>query len=72
LNKIKFHPYLAYETEKKDTIYKLKAPSQKMKSAGFYYFKPLNGLFYSFGMKPLAPDYKLDFAFNQNKPISWF
>ena len=68
LNKIKFHPYLAYET-KKDTIYKLKVTIPKMNAQDFITSLP-DGLFANFqGMKASGTiDYKLDFAFNQNKP----
>ena len=68
LNTIKFHPYLAYETEK-DTIYKLKVSLLKMKAQDFITSLP-DGLFPHFqGMEATGTfDYKLDFAFNQNKP----
>ncbi|RTY81966.1 glycosyl transferase [Flavobacterium sp. ZB4P23] len=68
LNKIKFHPYVAYETEK-DTIYKLKVNIPKMNAQDFITSLP-DGLFANFqGMKASGTfDYKLDFAFNQNKP----
>ncbi|MBC7747606.1 MAG: transglycosylase domain-containing protein [Methylotenera sp.] len=68
LNKIKFHPYAAYETGK-DTIYKLKINLPKMKAQDFITSLP-DGLFTHFqGMEATGTfDYKLDFAFNQNKP----
>lgn len=68
LNKIKFHPYVAYETEK-DTIYKLRITIPKMKAQDFITSLP-NGLFTHFqGMEASGTfDYKLNFAFNQNKP----
>lgn len=68
LNKIQFHPYAAYETEK-DTIYKLKVAIPKMKAQDFITSLP-DGLFTHFqGMEATGTfDYKLDFAFNQNKP----
>ena len=68
LNKIKFHPYLTYDTEK-DTIYKLKVFLPKMKVQDFITSLP-EGLFTHFqGMEATGTfDYKLDFAFNKNKP----
>lgn len=68
LNKIKFHPYVAYETEK-DTVYKLRITIPKMKAQDFITSLP-NGLFTHFqGMEASGTfDYKLNFAFNQNKP----
>ncbi|TDD78096.1 transglycosylase domain-containing protein [Flavobacterium caseinilyticum] len=68
LNKIKFHPYAAYETEK-DTIYKLKISIPKMNAQDFISSLP-DGLFTNFqGMKATGTfDYKLNFAFNKNKP----
>ncbi|TRX02072.1 transglycosylase domain-containing protein [Flavobacterium gawalongense] len=67
-NKIKFHPYLAYETEE-DTIYKLKVAIPKMKAQDFISSLP-DGLFTHFqGMEANGNfDYKLDFMFNKNKP----
>jgi hypothetical protein len=67
-NKIKFHPYLAYETEE-DTIYKLKVTIPKMKAQDFIVSLP-DGLFTHFqGMEALGNfEYKLDFMFNKNKP----
>ena len=68
LNKIKFHPYAAYQTNK-DTIYKLKVNIPKMKAQDFISSLPA-GLFTHFqGMKASGTfDYKLNFAFNKNKP----
>jgi len=67
-NKIKFHPYLAYETEE-DTIYKLKVAIPKMKAQDFIASLP-DGLFTHFqGMQAEGNfEYKLDFMFNKNKP----
>jgi Transglycosylase len=67
-NKVKFHPYLAYETEK-DTIYKLKVKIPKMKAQDFIVSLP-DGLFTHFqGMEAQGNfEYKLDFMFNKNKP----
>ncbi|WP_396169762.1 transglycosylase domain-containing protein [Flavobacterium sp.] len=67
-NKIKFHPYLAYDTEK-DTIYKLKVAIPKMKAQDFIVSLP-DGLFTHFqGMEAQGNfEYKLDFMFNKNKP----
>jgi hypothetical protein len=67
-NKIKFHPYLAYETEE-DTIYKLKVAIPKMKAQDFIVSLP-DGLFTHFqGMEAEGNfEYKLDFMFNKNKP----
>jgi len=67
-NKVKFHPYLAYETEE-DTIYKLKVAIPKMKAQDFIVSLP-NGLFTHFqGMEAQGNfEYKLDFMFNKNKP----
>jgi hypothetical protein len=68
LNKIKFHPYLAYETEE-DTIYKLKIDIPNMQAQDFITSLP-DGLFTNFqGMQASGNfDYKLDFMFNKNKP----
>lgn len=68
LNKIKFHPYAAYQTNK-DTVYKLKVNIPKMKAQDFITSLP-DGLFTNFqGMKATGTfDYKLNFAFNKNKP----
>ena len=62
------HPYLAYETEE-DTIYKMKIDLPKMKAQDFITSLPA-GLFTHFqGMEASGNfSYKLDFAFNQNKP----
>jgi inhibitor of KinA sporulation pathway (predicted exonuclease) len=67
-NKVKFHPYLAYETES-DTIYKLKVAIPKMKAQDFISSLP-DGLFTNFqGMEAEGNfEYKLDFKFNKNKP----
>lgn len=67
-NKIKFHPFVAYET-KSDTIYKLKVTIPKMKAQDFISSLP-DGLFAHFqGMQAEGSfDYKLDFKFNKNKP----
>ncbi len=67
-NKIKFHPYLAYETED-DTIYKLKVAIPKMKAQDFIASLP-DGLFTHFqGMEAEGNfEYKLNFMFNKNKP----
>nr|WP_315175990.1 biosynthetic peptidoglycan transglycosylase [uncultured Flavobacterium sp.] len=67
-NKIRFHPYLAYETEE-DTIYKLKIDIPNMKAQDFISSLP-DGLFTNFqGMQASGSfDYKLDFMFNKNKP----
>ena len=67
-NKVKFHPYLAYETQE-DTIYKLKIAIQKIKAQDFIISLP-DGLFTHFqGMQAEGNfEYKLDFMFNKNKP----
>ncbi|MFV5694066.1 transglycosylase domain-containing protein [Flavobacterium sp. LB3P122] len=67
-NKVKFHPYVAYETEE-DTIYKLKIAIPKMKAQDFISSLP-DGLFTHFqGMKAEGNfDYNLNFVFNKNKP----
>ena len=67
-NKIKFHPFATYETES-DTIYKLKVTIPKMKAQDFIASLP-DGLFTHFqGMEAEGNfEYKLDFAFNKNKP----
>lgn len=67
-NKIKFHPYLAYETEE-DTIYKLKVAIPKMTAQDFIGSLP-DGLFTHFqGMEAEGNfEYNLDFKFNKNKP----
>jgi hypothetical protein len=67
-NKVKFHPYLAYETEE-DTVYKLKVVIPKMKAQDFIVSLP-DGLFSHFqGMEAEGNfEYKLDFMFNKNKP----
>jgi hypothetical protein len=67
-NKVKFHPYLSYETEE-DTIYKLKVAIPKMKAQDFIVSLP-DGLFTHFqGMEAEGNfEYNLDFMFNKNKP----
>ncbi|MEO8255581.1 MAG: transglycosylase domain-containing protein [Flavobacterium sp.] len=67
-NKVKFHPYLAYET-KEDTIYKLKVNIPKTKAQDFIISLP-DGLFTHFeGMEAEGTfDYNLDFQYNKNKP----
>lgn len=67
-NKIKFHPYLSYETES-DTIYKLKVAIPKMKAQDFISSLP-DGLFTHFqGMEAEGNfEYNLNFMFNKNKP----
>lgn len=67
-NKIKIHPYLSYNTEK-DTVYRLKITSPKMRAQDFITSLP-DGLFTHFqGMEATGDfDYKLDFMFNKNKP----
>ncbi len=67
-NKVKFHPYLAYETEE-DTIYKLKVNIPKMKAQDFIVSLP-DGLFTHFqGMEAEGTfDYNLDFEYNKNMP----
>ena len=67
-NKVKLHPYLAYETEE-DTIYKLKVAIPKMKAQDFIASLP-DGLFTHFqGMQAESNfEYNLDFMFNKNKP----
>ncbi len=68
LNKIKLHPYVAYETEE-DTIYKLKVAIPKMNAQDFINSLP-KGLFTHFeGMQAEGNfDYNLNFKFNKNKP----
>ena len=68
LNKIKFHPYLAYET-KEDTIYNLKVAIPKMKAQDFITSLP-DGLFANFqGMEAEGNfNYTLNFMFNKNNP----
>lgn len=67
-NKVKFHPYLAYETEE-DTVYKLKVKIPKMKAQDFITSLP-DGLFTHFqGMEAEGNfDYQLDFQYNKNRP----
>ncbi len=68
LNKIKFHPYLSYNTEA-DTVYKLNVAIPKMKAQDFISSLP-EGLFTHFeGMVATGDfDYKIEFMFNKNKP----
>ena len=68
LNKVKFHPYLAYKTEA-DTIYQLKVQIPKTKAQDFITSLP-DGLFTNFqGMEAEGNfAYNLDFEYNQNKP----
>lgn len=68
LNKIKLHPFLAYETES-DTIYKMQISIPKMKAQDFIVSLP-DGLFTNFkGMEASGNfDFHLDFKFNKNKP----
>ena len=68
LNKIKFHPFLAFET-KEDTIFKFKVAIPKMKAQDFISSLP-DGLFSNFqGMEADGNfDYNLNFMFNKNKP----
>ena len=67
-NKIKFHPFLAFDTET-DTLYKFKVAIPKMKAQDFILSLP-NGLFSNFqGMEAEGNfDYFLNFIFNKNKP----
>ncbi len=67
-NAVKFHPYVAYETES-DTIYKLKVNIPQMKAQDFISSLP-DGLFTHFqGMEAQGTfDYKLNFEYNKNKP----
>ncbi|MEY2867947.1 MAG: hypothetical protein RIR01_347, partial [Bacteroidota bacterium] len=67
-NKVKFHPYLAYETEE-DTIYKLKVTIPEMKAQDFITSLP-DGLFTHFeGMEAEGTfNYNLNFEYNKNKP----
>jgi hypothetical protein len=68
LNKIKIHPYIAYETAQ-DTVYKLKVAIPKTKAQDFINSLP-DGLFTNFqGMEADGTfDYYLDFQYNINKP----
>ncbi len=67
-NKVKFHPYIAYETES-DTIYKLMVNIPKMKAQDFISSLP-DVLFTHFkGMEAQGTfDYNLNFQYNKNKP----
>ncbi|MEC5164894.1 hypothetical protein RCH18_000616 [Flavobacterium sp. PL11] len=68
LNKIKFHPYIAYHTTQ-DTIYKLKVTLPKTNAQDFINSLP-SGLFTNFqGMEAIGTfNYNLDFQYNANKP----
>ncbi|RZJ73311.1 biosynthetic peptidoglycan transglycosylase [Flavobacterium sp.] len=68
LNKIKFHPFASYDVSE-DTIYKVKVDIPKMQAQDFINSLP-EGLFTHFeGMEATgAFDYKLNFAYNKNKP----
>ena len=68
LNKIKFHPYIAYETIE-DTVYKLKVVLPKTNAQDFINSLP-KGLFTNFqGMEAKGTfDYILNFKYNKNKP----
>ncbi|MDI1254915.1 MAG: transglycosylase domain-containing protein [Flavobacterium sp.] len=68
LNKLKFHPYLAFNTAS-DTIYSLKVDIPKMKAQDFISSLP-DGLFTHFqGMEAEGNfSYNLNFMFNKNKP----
>ena len=67
-NKVKFHPYLAYQTQE-DTVYKLKVQIPTTKAQDFISSLP-DGLFTNFqGMEANgAFAYNLDFEYNKNKP----
>jgi hypothetical protein len=67
-NRIKFHPYLAYETAQ-DTVYKMKVQIPKMKAQDFISSLP-DGLFTHFqGMEADGTfDYNLNFEYTKNKP----
>src|SRR6478752_332970 len=67
-NKIKFNPYVSYNTES-DTIYKLKVKMPKMKAQDFITSLP-DGLFTHFqGMEATGSfSYQLNFEFNKNNP----
>ena len=68
LNKIKFHPHIAYETTQ-DTLYTLKIRLPKTNAQDFIHSLP-SGLFTNFqGMEAIGTfDYNLDFQYNKNKP----
>lgn len=68
INKLKFKPYVAIETEK-DTIYNLKVSIPKMKAQDFISSLP-DGLFDNIkGMKTSGEfDFKFNFKLNKNKP----
>ncbi|MDG2430887.1 biosynthetic peptidoglycan transglycosylase [Flavobacterium sp.] len=67
-NKVKFHPYLEYQTEE-DTIYKLKVQIPNTKAQDFISSLP-DGLFTNFqGMEAEGTfAYLLQFEFNKNNP----
>ncbi|MFT5252935.1 MAG: hypothetical protein ACI87N_001958 [Flavobacteriales bacterium] len=67
-NTVKFHPYLAYQTEE-DTIYKLKIQIPTTKAQDFISSLP-DGLFTNFkGMEAEGFfAYNLDFEYNKNRP----
>ena len=67
-NKVKFHPYVAYETNK-DTLYKLKVQIPNTKAQDFISSLP-DGLFTNFqGMEAEGTfAYLLHFEFNKNNP----
>jgi len=67
-NKIKFHPYVSYNTES-DTVYKLKVKIPKMNAQDFIVSLP-DGLFTHFqGMQATGNfDFQLNFEFNKNNP----
>ena len=68
LNKIKFNPFLEFNTEE-DTIYKMKVVIPQMKAQDFISSLP-EGLFTNFeGMEAEGNfDFNLSFIFNKNKP----
>ncbi|WP_026704646.1 transglycosylase domain-containing protein [Flavobacterium soli] len=68
LNKIKFNPFLEFNTEE-DTIYKMKVVIPEMKAQDFITSLP-EGLFTNFeGMEAEGNfDFNLSFIFNKNKP----
>ncbi|MDR6966706.1 hypothetical protein J2X31_000704 [Flavobacterium arsenatis] len=68
LNKIKFNPFLEFNTEE-DTIYKMKVVIPEMKAQDFITSLP-EGLFTNFeGMETEGNfDFNLSFIFNKNKP----
>jgi hypothetical protein len=62
LNKIKFHPYLAYETEK-IMIYKLKVTIPKNEKRRILLLQASQWFILLIWNEATAPDYKLDFHF---------